>query len=497
MKKIIFLALLIMLLPFSVYSTGLTYYNDFSNASDFFLVSGACEITTGAFHEVFSGANFYNAVDCRLVHNLTKTLYGSNRNFTLNMRLNWTNRIDTADRSGFGFYKNNASPNVAFSQNIFLTSGSTSNTMTFCKGYPSVCSPVITSAVAIPTMRNVSMYFNTSASGFQQLNLYEESAGIMTFVGSTETTSAEQWAFLGFPVQSGIEFWIDDITMCNSTGVDFGCSQAQFVFTPDVTAPAVTINNPTPANNSVVSNNIIIFNLTIVEDNLDDIVFNLNGTNETNTFTNTFGNVWTLTKVLMSEGTRSWSVFVNDTSGNIFRSGTYSFTLDSIAPTITFNYPSPSNTTSTERTGNLNITLNNINVTFANLTILNSSNQAVYTNIQLPNSTSFTYTDSIATIWASQPDAVYRVSACGRDFASNQGCKEALITITTAVIVATPNPYPLGVYDTLSESGNGIGVFLNAITHPLGGLIFYISIIGGVIALLGALIFIIRKVTNL
>lgn len=54
----------------------------------------------------------------------------------------------------------------------------------------------------------------------------------------------------------------------------------------------------------------------------------------------------------------------------------------------------------------------------------------------------------------------------------------------------------LGVCDTLNEAGNGLGVFLDAIKTPLGTFIFYIAIIGAVVALVLGVAYLIRKVAT-
>lgn len=69
-------------------------------------------------------------------------------------------------------------------------------------------------------------------------------------------------------------------------------------------------------------------------------------------------------------------------------------------------------------------------------------------------------------------------------------------SITTSFVPPPIPPINLGIRDTLSEAGNGIGILLTAITNPLGSLIFYIGMIGGMIALLVGIVFTIRKLAR-
>jgi hypothetical protein len=54
----------------------------------------------------------------------------------------------------------------------------------------------------------------------------------------------------------------------------------------------------------------------------------------------------------------------------------------------------------------------------------------------------------------------------------------------------------LGVCDVLSETGEGIGVFSEAIRLPLGKLLMFLAIIGGVIALIMGIVFVIKRVVT-
>lgn len=54
----------------------------------------------------------------------------------------------------------------------------------------------------------------------------------------------------------------------------------------------------------------------------------------------------------------------------------------------------------------------------------------------------------------------------------------------------------LEVCDLLSETGNGIGVFVEAIRSPLGKFILFLAIIGAVVGLIVGIVFLIKKVST-
>ena len=201
-----------------------------------------------------------------------------------------------------------------------------------------------------------------------------------------------------------------------------------FDYTPnDTIAPVVTFLPPTLTNNSINDTLPIIFNISIVEINLGDIVFSFNGTNETNTFTNVFGNIWTLTQDPMAEGNYTYSIFVNDTSGNSFQSGTFFFEIDNVLPSITFTVPDTSNTSTGTANDATNILGANINLITANLTVFNSTGGQIYQNVTSISASIFTFTDPFSLIFSGQGFATYTFSACFIDIVNQEQCEEVLL----------------------------------------------------------------------
>ena len=59
-----------------------------------------------------------------------------------------------------------------------------------------------------------------------------------------------------------------------------------------------------------------------------------------------------------------------------------------------------------------------------------------------------------------------------------------------------PTNSTLGVCDVLSETGNGIGVMVDAIRLPVGQFALFLAIIGAVVALILGLVFAIKKLST-
>ena len=137
-----------------------------------------------------------------------------------------------------------------------------------------------------------------------------------------------------------------------------------------------------------------------------------------------FGNFWSITKVVPSEGFYSYSIFVNDTSSNFFQSGTNTFEVDNTAPVVTYIFPNPDNTsTSRSDIGILNVTGTNINLVTANLTIFNSTNELVFQNLTTGlMQGQFNITVPIPDAFAGQPEGTYTVRSCFIDAADIETC---------------------------------------------------------------------------
>ena len=54
----------------------------------------------------------------------------------------------------------------------------------------------------------------------------------------------------------------------------------------------------------------------------------------------------------------------------------------------------------------------------------------------------------------------------------------------------------LGVCDVLDETGNGIGVMVDALRLPVGQFVLFLAIIGAVVALILGIVFAVRKLAT-
>ncbi len=267
----------------------------------------------------------------------------------------------------------------------------------------------------------------------------------------------------------------------------------------DVTPPDVTIISP--INNSFSTSIIQVFNLSIVEPNLDTITLNFNGINETG-FINDFENFFSLTKNTMAEGLFTFQIHVNDTVGNEFVSDLLQFTVDNTSPTIVYTFPSPLNTTISNLNNNINILGFNINLNNSNLTVFNSTDEIVFQNITADiGQDTFTFVNSLAEIFLGQPDASYKFRTCFTDLALTETCQEVIMELdTTIAVISTSisNSTPLEseliqinatCTDTnlnlLAVSNNETGTQLNVTAISVSGSLTYLhnhTVILGTIA---------------
>lgn len=183
----------------------------------------------------------------------------------------------------------------------------------------------------------------------------------------------------------------------------------------EITAPIVTTENPTPVNDSFVGFLPTLFNFTIVDPNLDSIVFTFNGVPETNTFVNDFGDSWTTTKV--ATGNSTYSLFVNDTFGNFFQSASATYEVDSTIPYIISTLPSTNNATKIDNSLDWNVLfVNNVNLTDIQANISFNGSQ-VFTHADNPFTVTHTYNDSVNT--TNYDVGIHIATLFAEDFSTN------------------------------------------------------------------------------
>jgi parallel beta-helix repeat protein len=250
--------------------------------------------------------------------------------------------------------------------------------------------------------------FNRSLTEQQILALYNNRTDLIV---SQETAVGDNWSAC-VTSNDGNE---DGARVC-SNNVTINVA-------PDTTFPLVTITNP--ANNTNVSINLQAFNVTVVEDNIDTVLF-MYTTNTTpfNVSPTNVSNNWSANVNIsgIEEGVHIMTVFANDTSGNINNTETVTFTVDRTAPTVNM-INSSFNTTDTTPSFSFNYTDLSISAN-CSLYINNSLNT---TNNSVLNGTNTIITSSIL----SSP-ADYFVSINCTDGSGNTGASSSInITVNT------------------------------------------------------------------
>jgi hypothetical protein len=132
--------------------------------------------------------------------------------------------------------------------------------------------------------------------------------------------------------------------------------------TIDTTAPVLAINAPTLGAGTNVSANFYFVNVTSTDALLSTTgcVLESNGVNytlSTNVTLPATGNVMCyLNKTSQSDGTYTYKVWTNDTLNNTAATAFRNVTIDTAAPTITYQAPTPVNTTITQAFAYFNVT---------------------------------------------------------------------------------------------------------------------------------------------
>jgi hypothetical protein len=197
----------------------------------------------------------------------------------------------------------------------------------------------------------------------------------------------------------------------------------------DEIIPFVTIINP--INNSNLSTNFQEFNATIVESNLDNVLFMFT-TNTTpfNVSPTNISNNWStnvnVTNIV--EGVHTMTVFANDTSGNINQSETVTFTVDITAPVVTIVNTS-FNTTNTTPSVTFNMTDN----------LFSTVNCSLYLNgtFNVSNEATVNNTNTVLTVPSALPLADYNATVTCIDGSSNSGASN---NVTISVITSDSSP---------------------------------------------------------
>ena len=164
------------------------------------------------------------------------------------------------------------------------------------------------------------------------------------FLGTNQTNSS------GFAVWTFIDNTVgDELLTCNITGNStyfYNASASnegqETLTTVDEVAPTIDYTNPTPADNYNQTSTAVIINVTHMESNPANITLSWNGENQTQTYS---GGHTSITKSSLLEGTYTYYVWLNDTTGNSNSTLSQNVTVDPNKPIIAYELPTPLNDT--------------------------------------------------------------------------------------------------------------------------------------------------------
>ena len=193
----------------------------------------------------------------------------------------------------------------------------------------------------------------------------------------------------------------------------------------NVTPILVSINAPSPDNNSFVETLPIIYNVTATDNSMIGEVYVITNTTRT-TLSLTSADTFTGTFDPMSLGTFEYQVTVNDTMGNIVQSGFFLYTVDNVSPVIAFTVPNDLNTSDLENTDTIDVTGTNIQLVNGSVNITQSGVEQI-TEIET-NILSSTHTFNTALTGLG--DGVYDLEVCFIDQVDLQTCQTVMFNIT-------------------------------------------------------------------
>lgn len=106
--------------------------------------------------------------------------------------------------------------------------------------------------------------------------------------------------------------------------------------TIDTVKPLISFVSPTPANNSVVTDNWVYINASVSDSYLNKCIINWNGTNQTLTISN---NACGINKTLLARGIYNYRMWVNDSAGNYNSTGLQFVDVRPVDPVVTLISP--------------------------------------------------------------------------------------------------------------------------------------------------------------
>ena len=186
-------------------------------------------------------------------------------------------------------------------------------------------------------------------------------------------------------------------------------SETTYFFATDIFPPNVQFVSPTPANGSIQGSTIAIINVTASDSiGVDSCTLNFDGVNESMIKTGTTSAVCNSTKAGLADGLHNFTVYVNDTSGNINQTETRYFTVNTAFPAISFVAPTETSGSYLARTNIVvNVTANDTDLVNITINLFNSTD--------LVNTTTSATSPLFVNI-TSLADGIYYFNATACDF---------------------------------------------------------------------------------
>jgi len=245
---------------------------------------------------------------------------------------------------------------------------------------------------------------STSASG----TLFSNTSNVLIW----DNTTASQ---AGFILNGTVDYFLFNVSVPSGTGsfnftVDILDTNATSntknvtITVSDNTDPSDIVNvSPTLGNNSYINVSWFYVNVTFTELNPDTCLLDLNnGTAVNYTMTRT-GNYCYLNATSQGDGNWNYSVWVNDTSGNLGWNGTWFITVDVTAPSI-------DNVTNSTVTASTAIIVWNTSESSTSVVYYGTNQSALSTNVT--NSSLTTEHSATLTSLSMKTTYYYNVSSC-------------------------------------------------------------------------------------
>ena len=229
-----------------------------------------------------------------------------------------------------------------------------------------------------------------------------------TTLGSCANITSVTWS----EGEHNITVWTND-----SAGNE---NNSDITFTIDLTAPTITIENPTNSTNS--TNSAINVNYTVSDSSLATCWYS----NDSMLLNTTLSNCANITSVTWSEGDHNISIWANDSSDNVAESS-IEFSIDTLSPSVDYD-------SSTINNGNYSSTSIDI-VVDASDTHLETITINLYNSTGLVSSNSSSSTTQLNVSYTNLPEGTYTFNVTANDTLGNSNSTES-----RTVVIDTSGP---------------------------------------------------------